>query len=152
MGMVEANINNKKEIEVKLTNRDISEKHRDEECWFMRSDFLGAFAYWAVAQSPYDTPDILSPLQSFGKYVSERVADGQPEKFTYDELSDFISEKVFESIPEIEALNHPKVSSGVGYDKRHETRKFNPDYDFIDLGALARNVFYMMLRQSITQA
>lgn len=116
----------------------------------MRSDFLGAFAYWVVSQSPYDTPDILSPLQAFGAYVSERVADGLPKKFTYDELSDFISEKVFESIPEIEALNHPKVSSGAGYENRHT--KMHPDYDFIDLGALARNMFYMILRQSITQA
>ena len=124
--------------------------HRDGEYWFMRSDFLGAFAYWVVAQSPYDTPDILSPLQAFGAYVSERVADGMPKKFTYDELSDFISDKVFESIPEIEALNHSKVSSGPGYENRHT--KMHPDYDFIDLGALARNVFYMILRQSITQA
>lgn len=130
---------------MKLTNRDISENHRKGEYWFMRGDFLGAFAYWVVKQSPYDTPDILSALQAFGSYVSKRIADGQPEKFTYDELSDFISEKVFESIPEIEVLNYPKISSG-----RH--KKMHPDYDFIDLGALARNVFYMILRESITQS
>jgi len=135
---------------MKLTNRDISENHRDGEYWFMRSNLLGAFAYWVVAQSPYDAPDISLALTAFGEYVSERVADGMPEKFTYDELSDFISDKVFESIPEIEALNHPRVSSGPGYENRHQ--KMHPDYDFIDLGALARNVFYMILRESITQS
>lgn len=139
-----------KENQMKLTNRDISENHRDGEYWFMRGDFLGAFAYWVVKQSPYGTPDITAALTAFGKYVSERVKLGMPEQFTYDELSDFISEKIFESIPEIEALNHPKVSSGAGYENRH--RKMHPDYDFIDLGALARNVFYMILRESITQS
>ena len=133
----------------RLTNRDISIYYRDREYWYMRSDFLGAFAYWVVAQSPYDTPDITSALEAFGEYVSKRIADGEAEKFTYNDLSQFISDAVFESIPEIEKLNHPKVSSGSGYDNRHSEP--HPDYDFIDLGALARNVFYMLLREAITQ-
>lgn len=134
---------------MKLTNRDISENHREDEYWFMRGDFLGAFAYWVVKQSPYDTPDITPALQAFGVYVSTMVADGKPEEFTYDELSDFISEVAFESIPEIEILNRPRISSGPGYENRHNNP--HPDYDFIDLGALAGNVFYMLLRESITQ-
>ncbi len=133
----------------KLTNRDISTYHRGDEYYFMRSDFLGAFAHWVVVQSPYDAPDMAAALAAFAEYVGKRVQSGMPEKFTYDDLSEFISDKVFESISEIEALNHPRVSSGPGYENRH--KKMHPDYDFIGLGALARNVFYMILRESITQ-
>ena len=56
-----------------------------------------------------------------------------PVKFAYEELSEIVNDKVFESIPEILALNEMKP-------------------DFIDLGALARNVFFMILRQYITEA
>ena len=134
----------------KLTNLDISTHYRDREYWFMRSDFLGAFAHWVVAQSPYDAPDISDALKAFSKYVGKKINDGVPEKFTYDELSEFLSDDIFESIPAIEKLNHPKISEGVGYNNRHNEP--HPDYDFIDLGALARNVFYMLLRENITQS
>lgn len=70
--------------------------------------------------------------------------------FTYDELAAIIHEDVFESIPDIEALNHPRISSGPGYENRHEVG--NPHYDFIDLGALARNIFYSMVRHHINWA
>ena len=135
----------------RLTNLDISTYYRDREYWFMRSDFLGAFAYWVVAQSPYDTPDITKALNAFGGYIANRIKDGMPEKFTYDELSEFINENIFESIPEIEIFNHAKieVDGFIASSSRFHTTK--PDYDFIDLGALAKNMFYMLLRESITQ-
>ena len=133
----------------KLTNLDISTHYRQREYWFMRNDFLGAFAYWVVAQSPYDTPDITKPLEAFGAYIASKIKDELPEKFTYDELSEFIHEAVFESIPEIEKLNHPKITSGIKYENRHSQP--HPDFDFIDLGALTRNIFYMLLREAITQ-
>ena len=134
----------------RLTNLDISTHYRNLECYLMRSDFLGAFAYWAVAQSPYDAPDITKALKAFEKYVAAKIQDGMPEKFTYAELQEFIHEDIFESIPEIEALNHPRISTGAGYANRHNEP--HPDYDFISLGALAKNVFYMLLREEITQS
>ena len=133
----------------RLTNLDISTHYRGNDYYFMRNDFLGAFAYWVVSQSPYDTPDITKALEAFGGYVNEKIKDGIPKRFTYDELRRFINEDIFESIPEIEKLNHPKANVGVGYENRHKNP--HPDYDFIDLGALARNVFFMLLRESITQ-
>lgn len=136
---------------MRLTNLEILTNYRDRDYWLMRSDFLGAFAYWAVAQSPYDTPDIDLALKAFGEYVASRVKDGIPEKFTYAELQDFINEKVFESIPEIEKLNHPKIDVGQTINFCDRYSKPKPDYDFIDLSALARNIFYMLLRESITQ-
>jgi len=135
----------------KLTNRDISTHHRDGEYWLMRSDLLGAFAYWVVAQSPYDTPDISKALTAFGDYIGETIKDDGVKRFSYDELSQFISEDVFESIPEIEILNHRKNGrDGMGFCSRYD--KPSPDDDFIDLGALARNIFFMILRNQITQA
>lgn len=134
----------------KLTNLSISTHYKDREFWFMRSDCLGAFAYWVVAQSPYDAPDITPALEAFSGYVGGKIANDIPVKFTYSELKDFINEDVFESIPEIEKLNHRKNGrDGMGFCSRYD--KPAPDDDFIDLGALARNVFYMLLRQSITQ-
>ena len=135
----------------KLTNHDISTHYRDREYWLMRPDFLGAFSYWVVSQSPYDTPDITPALVAFSGYVNKRIKDGIPEKFTYDELSKFINEDVFEAIPEIEKLNNPKIDVGqtINFCSRYDKPK--ADCDFIDLGALARNVFYMILRESITQ-
>ncbi len=136
---------------MKLTNLDISTHYRDGEYYFMRSDFLGAFAYWVVSQSPYDTPDITEPLNAFGKFIAERIKDDIPEKFTYDELSKFINEDIFEAIPEIEKLNHAKIELKGFMATSSRYHKTKPDYDYIDLGALARNIFYMLLREQITQ-
>ena len=72
-----------------------------------------------------------------------------PVEFTYEKLNSLITEDVFESIPEIEELNHRKNGrDGMGFSSRFDTPE--PDDDFIDLGALARNVFYMIMRESIT--
>jgi len=135
---------------MKLTNLDISTNYRDKEYWFMRSNFLGAFAYWAVAQSPYDAPDITPALKAFSEYIGNRIKENIPEKFTYEQLQEFINEKIFEGIPEIEKLNHPKID--IGQTINFCGRDFKPkaDYDFVDLSALARNIFFMLLRESIT--
>ena len=135
----------------KLTNLDISTRHRGGEFWLMRCDFLGAFAYWVVAQSPYDTPDITPALEAFGAYIAGIIEDDIPKKFTYDEVSALITGEVFEAIPEIEKLNHRKNGrEGVGFSSRYS--KPHPDDDFIALGALARNVFYMIIREQVTQS
>ena len=134
---------------MRLTNLDIANNYKDKEFWFMRSDFLGAFAYWAVAQSPYDTPDIMPALKAFAEYLSAKIKEN-PVKFTYTELQEFINEKVFESIPEIEKLNHPKIDVGQKINFCGRDFEPKPDYDFIDLNALARNIFFMLMRENIT--
>lgn len=121
----------------RLTNLDISTHHKDKEYYFFPSDFLSALAYWIVAQNPnkqliglhYINPALLA----FEDYIIPKFKNVKmPEKFTYDELSEIVNDDVFENLPAIMALNTMKP-------------------DFIDLGALARNVFYMMLREQITQ-
>jgi len=134
----------------KLTNLDISTHYKDKEFYFIRSDFMGAFAYWVVSQSPYDAPDINEALTAFSKHVNERIPEDTPVKFTLDEVKEFINEDVFENIPAIEKLNHRKNGrEGMGFCSRYD--KPHPDDDFIDLGALARNISYMLFRESITQ-
>ena len=118
----------------RLCNNDISTHYRDIEIWLMPSSFLGAFAYWVVAQNPNDELiDIVPALSAFKNYIFSQFVNPEiPEKFTYKLLSDLINDDVFEAMPDILALNELKP-------------------DFIDLGALARNVFYMILRECITQ-
>jgi len=135
----------------KLTNLDISTHYRDRKYYFMKSDFLAAFAYWVVAQSPYAAPDITAALKAFNEYVEIRIGDDCVEEFTYDELKGFINEDVFESIPEIEKLNHAKIEQGGFIASSSRYHKTKPDYDYIDLGALARNIVFMLFRESITQ-
>lgn len=133
-----------------LTNCDISTHYRNREYWFNLSDFTGAFSYWVVSQSPYVAPDITKPLRAFYIFIESKFSNPKlPKSFSYDELSKIINEDSFENIPDIEALNHCLISSGPEYDDRYNNR--NPDFDFIDLCALARNIFYMLLRENITQ-
>ncbi len=130
-----------------LTNKDISENYRDVEIYMMRKDFTGQFARWVVEQSPYACPDITEALVAFDAYVLEVMAGRECVKFTYDELNDIITEAAFERIPAVLALNVAKVTTGYGYMNRHN--KPHADYDFIDLGALARNIFYSIVRKHI---
>jgi hypothetical protein len=132
----------------KLTNLDISEQYRNIEMYMMRKDFTGQFARWVVEQSPYAVPDIGPALSEFDAYIMLEVMGGEEvKKFTYDELNKIISEETFESLPYVLALNTAKVTSGPGYANRHNTP--HPDYDFIDLSALARNIFYSIVRHHI---
>jgi len=136
----------------KLTNLDISTHYSAGSWWICKCSFMGAFAYWVVAQSPYDAPDIAEPLKAFDKYLDKLFKDDEVIEVRYEELQKLICEEVFESIPEIEKLNHAKIEQ-VGFiassSRYHKTK---PDYDYIDLSALARNVFYMLLREQITQS
>ena len=134
----------------RLTNKCISDNYRDVSMWLMRKDFTSQFAKWVIQQSPYEVPEIHDALLAYTNYVSMAFGDESCKEFSYDELSAIVHTDEFEKIPEVLALNVPKVSSGPGYNKRHTVP--HPDYDFIDLGALARNVFYSMVRSHINWA
>lgn len=130
-----------------LTNLDISENYRDVEIYMMRKGFTGQFARWVVEQSPYDVPDITEALRAFNDYVTVLMGVETVKKFDYEELNILISEQAFEKIPAVLALNVAKISSGPVWVDRYTTP--NPDCDFIDLGALARNIFYSIIRHHI---
>jgi len=117
-----------------LCNNNISTHYRNIVFWAMPSKFLAAFAYWVVAQNPNKKLiDINPALLAFKEHILSVFKNPQiPEEFTFKSLQQVINEDVFAGIPSILELN-----------------KLEPD--FIDLGALARNVFYMILREHITQ-
>lgn len=119
----------------KLTNLDISTHYSDMEYYLFVSDFKSALAYWITSQNPNsETIEVKPALDAFEchvmKYIDNKLI---PEKFSFKQLKEIISDDVFEKIPEVMALNNLKP-------------------DFIDLGALARNVFYMVAREQITQS
>jgi len=118
----------------KLTNLDIKTHYRKIEFYAFPSDFLSALAYWITSQNPNDYIVDLGPaLNAFKRYLMPFFPNPLvPEQFTFNSLNAIINEDTLEKIPEILDLN-----------------KLKPD--FIDLGALARNVFYMILREQITQ-
>jgi hypothetical protein len=117
-----------------LTNREISENHSDAIFHLMLSDFRGAMAYWLIAQESKIDLDIKRPLDAFTKYLKQKYFKNQDtvKAFTYNQLNNLITEDLFIAIPELMELNEMKP-------------------DFYDLGALARNVFYMICREQITQ-
>lgn len=137
-------------INDKLTNLDISKHYSNKEFWLLKKDFNAAFAYWVVAQSPYDAPDITEALNAFNAYISSKYGSHEVIKFSYGELKAIINEDEFVKIPAIEKLNHPKIDLGIEIMYVDRYRQPKPDYDFIDLGALARNIFYAILREKIT--
>lgn len=120
---------------------------------------IGAVAFWAVRQSPYDCPDNLEgALKKLTVVLREKHtwgdAFGQPEfevQQALGTLSTFTCKEIrrllegnFTAVPEIMAWNEKKVE---GYN--HEQDVYNPDFDFIDLGALALNVANTLILESL---
>lgn len=119
----------------RLTNSDISDNYNDQLFYLMLSDFTGAMAYWLAAYQHKSNISIDKPLKSFSEYMQRMYFQRHDivTVFTYKQLKTLISEEVFITIPELLELNQI------------------PTEYFYDLGALARNVFYMICREQITQ-
>lgn len=120
-----------------LTNKDISEQYRDIKLHLMVSDFTGAFANWATRQiTKHEDYSLISPaIQAYYKFLSQRYfkTTESVREMDYDLISHLTDEDLFIAIPEIMALNEIEGSN------------------FVDLGALSRNVFYNIFREHITQ-
>ena len=117
----------------KLTNKDISANFRDIELHLMINDFKGAFVYCVTTQNPFGCNGIEKATNAYGLFLKNTFSEKESVvKMNYEQIKALVSEAVFESIPEILELNQTKD-------------------DFICLGALSRNVFYMILRNQITQ-
>ena len=121
----------------KLTNQDISANFGDIKMHLMLNDFRGAMAYWLASQQINTSIKIGidKPLNAFTKYMQQKYfkTESSVIEFTYEQLKNLVSEDVFIAIPELMELNEIE---GKG---------------FYDLGALSRNVFYMILREQIMQ-
>ena len=103
----------------------------------------GALAHWAVFQSPYVVPDGLAK-------AIEEFAAGWP----YEEYAKFSGQDLLvavrntmEACPTILSWNESKKGSGdIGFRTRHSRPA--PDFDFIDLDALARNITHDLTLQA----
>lgn len=135
-----------------LTNLNISNNYHNKDFYIEKDDFLGAFSYWVVHLSPYDTPDIRKPLEAFNNYISSFITKSRLKRFTYKELEALINEHTFSAIPEIEKLNHSRFSFNIEYKNWDDAENLdNSKPDFICLATLSRNIRYMIMREKITQ-
>jgi hypothetical protein len=135
----------------RLTNLDISTHYKGLEYWFSPSDFNAAFAYWVVAQSPYLAPSVDEAIIAFSEYIETYFDNPQSiKKFSYFQVKDILTEEELFKLPAVAILNERKNGrDGMGFCSRYDQP--SADDDFIDLCALARNVFYMVLREQIIQ-
>lgn len=119
-----------------LSNIEIYENFNNEIFYLMIGDFVGAFAYHVAELKHKSKVDIEKPLNAWINFLQKKYfcIDEHVESFTFEQLSKLITEDLFIAIPEIYELNQIESK------------------DFYDLSALARNVFYMICREKITQS
>lgn len=117
-----------------LTNLTISTKFKNTKFYIFKKDILAALAMWIVKQNPNkEIPNINRVLMAYKNYFDTVLiveSEDVPILVTYNLLETVINETLFASIPEIRELND-----------------LSPD--FIALGALAKNVFFQVLKDYI---
>jgi len=105
-------------------------------------DIVGSFTKWAVQQSPYVCPENLEEgIKQFskavgykGKYKSLKMKGSTLHKLV---------KKAIDKCPQVLAWNDSKIKVAgrqFNFVDRYYTTK--PDYDFVDLSALARNIYH----------
>jgi hypothetical protein len=117
------------------------------------SEVVGALAYWAVKQSPYDFPENLSLglfefVIKFRQVMGDKIDQFDFFKTNYNDLSKILNEIIApaddsKALPVILSWNTPKKEGACGEMGCAFVSRFNsikPDYDFIDLDALSRNI------------
>ena len=113
---------------------------------FSKNNILGGVAKWGVEQSPYHRPKNLEVvLDKLNEILTPLFEDAEKNnlgfmELTYEEIKEFVFNSTTQ-IPEFVAWNEPKINTGnlfQGSSSRYHAPK--PDYDFIDLHALAHNV------------
>lgn len=120
----------------KLTNKDIKEQYPDIEIYAMKHEFTSAFAYWVIAQNSnsQNFELCIKAIEAYSKWLNKKFRTEETvKKLKLNEVDFLTSSDVFESIPEILALNEIE---GEG---------------MVALGALSRNIYYHILRNQITQ-
>ncbi len=123
---------NKLNVKNEFYNLSISKNYSKDKFMLMPSDFYGAFAYWATIQGMDGRHLLDKALKAFRNMIDAHFTNPKiPEWWTYKRLEDVINENTLENIQDIKELNEGK--------------------NFIDLSVLSRNIFYMIIREQITQ-
>ena len=110
--------------------------------WAFKNDFTGSLARWLVKQSPYVVPDKLSVcIEKFDKLIDSEF------EFDINGMVEVnligLGEKLsllLETIPEVMALNERKNGDTSPKFVSRYSNETDPDDDFIDIGAVARNI------------
>lgn len=126
----------KKLVLHKLTNKDIHDNYQDYKWYLTVNDFLAAFSYTVVDLNNNRKIPIKKSLKAFRSYIEGIFGIDdllQPVEYSYKSLSIVLDENRLAEIPEILELN----------------TTYDPDN--ISIGALSRNMFYLILRLKITQ-
>lgn len=108
---------------------------------------VGHFAHWAVRLSPYVVPAKLpDAIEKFHTEMDQRLAldDYHGLKLRHVQSLNGLRttiEEALKAIPEVVAWNSPKIENGGQFNfiSRHDGPR-DPDRDFVDLDALARNI------------
>lgn len=120
----------------KLTNKDIDEGFRDVDCYLSFGDFSSCLIANVIKMTEEleNTPDLNKIYQECEISFKSRFDQGVfgVTRFTYESLNLFLTPQKLASMPSLFELN--QVDEGI-----------------LSLGALARNMFYDILRESITQ-
>ena len=117
-------------------------------------DIIGALSCWATRQSPYVCPDNLEYVLKEadrimkGDYVWEKFSDMYMGYFDFISLEKYLAERL-EQIPEFVAWNERKNGNQApfGISSRFDGAR-DPDDDFIDLGALYRNIVGQVMTEA----
>lgn len=146
-------------IDIPSTKTIIFPPWRDErEFWWPIDQVVGAFAMWAVRQSPYPVPDNLTDnCKSLTDLMKEAIEDREQMAPDSDEEwfksnHEWIEKtmlRLFDQIPQIMEWNNRKNGNqaSLGFSSRYD--KPSPDNDFIDLHALARNIAHTLIREAL---
>ena len=107
-----------------------------------KSGLLAETAKWAVTQSPYAFPEGLEGVLTDFNAALGTVFDDLKLGLWEGERQEMgeILERRLLSIPQVQAWNEPKKGSTYYRFVSAYDGPSDPDYDFIDLGALARNI------------
>lgn len=125
-----------------------------------QNDLVGAVARYAVLQSPYPVPDDLeTALRKFAELLKSDPAFKNPvidvplvktpvaEFHRWYEIVELLDRTLF-TLPEVQRWNERKNGEqGHAFVSIHEGRP-DPDDDFVDLDALARNVAMLVARDN----
>ncbi len=112
-------------------------------------DIVGVMAMWAVRQSPYAVPaNLEDALKELTEALKPTWKGDQLHEMHGNELRDLIAEAVKEC-PSIEAWNVPEKGDGRGFVTRFGGPE--PDYDFIDIDALIRNVTHSLIEMRVVE-
>lgn len=136
---------------MKLTNLDVSKKYSNKIFLFSLNDFVSMFSYWVVQQHPYSFEVLNDSVKAYSKYIQKNVEFGKLgfAGLSLKDLSNINNEARLFDVKEIAQLNKPKKESDETIHFVSRYIGIKPEFDFVDIGALASNINYTMVKLAI---